>query len=478
MPCQDTPAVKSTYSATVSAPSNLNVVMSAVKAEDDPIPDPEIPGNNLHVFAQRIPIQSYLVAIATGDLVSRKIGPRSRVWAEKEIVDMAAKEFEDTEAFLSTAEELCGKYVWGVFDLLVLPPSFPYGGMENPCLTFVTPTLLAGDKSLVDVIAHEIAHSWAGNLVTNKNFEHFWLNEGFTVFLEQKIIGRLHGEPARHFSAVNGLTELKEVVNNVFGPKSPLTALVVDLEGVNPADSFSIVPYDKGATFLWYLEELVGGPKVFEPFIKSYLEHFKFQSIDTSEFKAFFLEFFSQPKGSELFKDLDLTSIDWETWLYKPGMPPQVPNFDRSLAVPCEKLMERWVKWDEVDEECPFTPTDLEEFTTGQTIEFFALLLQGEPLSIVKLEKMQQLYQMNNVENSEIKFKWIRLGLQGHFEPAVPKAIEMMTEQARMKFLRPLYRDLYQWESHRQGAIEVFHLLKQSYMPVAVYSLEKDLKLS
>lgn len=167
--------------------------MSAV-----PVGEPQTDGNNkIYRFEQKIPIPSYLTAIAVGDIVGKVIGPRSRVWAEKEVVDKAAFEFSETESMVKAAENLLGKYVWGQYDILVLPPSFPYGGMENPCLTFATPTLLAGDKSLANVIAHEIAHSWTGNLVTNKDWEHFWLNEGFTVFVERKILAALQGEEYR-----------------------------------------------------------------------------------------------------------------------------------------------------------------------------------------------------------------------------------------------------------------------------------------
>ena len=204
-------------------------------------------------------LQSYLIAIAGGKLESRKIGPRSHVWSEREYVDKAAHDFAETEIMLQKAEDLCGPYVWGIYDILVLPPSFPYGGMENPCLTFATPTLLAGDRSLASVIAHEIAHSWTGNLVTNSNFEHFWLNEGFTVFTERKIGGRMYGEPMRHFSAMGGWRSLKYSID-IQGHDNPLTALVVDLDGVDPDDAFSVVPYEKGSTFLWYLEDTVGGP--------------------------------------------------------------------------------------------------------------------------------------------------------------------------------------------------------------------------
>ncbi|CAG2055124.1 unnamed protein product [Timema podura] len=286
VPCQDTPSVKVTYTAEITVPSNLVALMSAIKAGE---PTPLDGSRSIYKFEQKVPIPTYLIALAVGALDFRKIGPRSNVWSEKEYVEKAAYEFADTEKMLQTAEEICGPYVWGIYDLLVLPPSFPYGGMENPCLTFVTPTLLldnalvvlsstaedgeievrisvgnlrlkycfennqfnrdqdkmadpalnkftppsnwdppplppdrpleqyiayvlanAGDRSLADVVVHEITHSWTGNLVTNRTFEHFWLNEGFTMFVERKILGRMFGDKYRHFSAIGGLKDLKE----------------------------------------------------------------------------------------------------------------------------------------------------------------------------------------------------------------------------------------------------------------------------
>jgi leukotriene-A4 hydrolase len=209
-PCQDTPSVKVTYTAELTVPRELTALMSAV-----PTGSHEVPNDNskkVFTFEQKVPVPSYLVAIAVGALESRQIGPRSYVWSEKEVIDQAADEFAQTEEMLQTAESLCGPYVWGRYDLLVLPPSFPYGGMENPCLTFVTPTLLAGDRSLANVIAHEICHSWTGNLVTNHNWEHFWLNEGFTVFIERKIASRLVDEKMRHFHCIGGW---KALINSV-----------------------------------------------------------------------------------------------------------------------------------------------------------------------------------------------------------------------------------------------------------------------
>lgn len=311
VPCQDSPAVKFTYKATVKHPQELTALMSAIRLGNE---------TGVTTFEQTVPIPSYLLAIAVGDLYSKRVGPRSHVWAEKDVVDEAAEEFSGTEEFIKTAEAICGPYLWKVYDLLVMPPSFPFGGMENPCLTFVTPTVIAGDKSLVDVVAHEISHSWTGNLVTNKNFEHFWLNEGFTVFVEQKIIGRLRGDQYRDFHALHGLSELKDTIKNQLKDEPELTKLVVDLSNVGPDDAFSTVPYMKGSTFLRYLEDLFGGPDVFEPFLKKYLDKFKYKSILTKDFQQFVYEYFNEKIPDKL------SEVDWDKWLFSPGMPVVIPK--------------------------------------------------------------------------------------------------------------------------------------------------------
>ena len=280
-PCQDSPAVKTTYTANITADSELTVLMSAISEGDNLLAG----GRREWTFRQSVPIPSYLVAFAAGLLSSRKVGPRSTIWAEEQYLDKAGTDFSDTEAMLQAAENLCGPYVWGVYDILVLPPSFAFGGMENPCLTFVTPTLLTGDKSNANVIAHEISHSWTGNLITNCNFEHFWLNEGFTVFIERKIIGRLNGEAERHFMSNLKWKELEEAVYEEFSPDHEFTKLVPSLIGVDPDDAFCRVPYEKGSTFLWYLEERVGGAGIFETFMKDYFKAFSFKSLSSDQFR-------------------------------------------------------------------------------------------------------------------------------------------------------------------------------------------------
>jgi len=322
IPCQDTPGNKVTYNAKISAAKELNVLMSALRDTETV----DLGDKKVHCFRQPVLIPTYLVAIVCGDLQSRQIGPRSHVWAEPDMLDKAAYEFAETESMLATAEEVCGPYVWGVYDLLVLPPSFPFGGMENPCLTFVTPTLIAGDRSLVDVIAHEITHSWTGNLVTNSNFEHFWLNEGFTVFIERKITGRLHGEATRNFSAIGGKKELKYAIETL-GADNQLTCLIPDLSGIDPDDAFSTVPYEKGQTLLWYLEDLVGGVGEFDPFLKSYIANFQYRSITTDDFVTYLKHYFKDtPAASKL------EQVDWDTWFHKPGMPIVFPKYHISSS--------------------------------------------------------------------------------------------------------------------------------------------------
>ncbi|XP_046356909.2 leukotriene A-4 hydrolase-like isoform X2 [Haliotis rufescens] len=467
-PCQDSPAVKFPYSAKVTAPREVTVLMSAVRLGSDPCA-----GDSASLetrFLQEIPIPSYLLAIVAGDIESRKIGPRSKVWSEKEFVDEAAYEFAETEEMLVAAESLMGPYVWSQYDLLVLPPSFPFGGMENPCLTFVTPTLLAGDRSLANVVAHEIAHSWTGNLVTNKTFEHFWLNEGFTKYLERLIVCKLNQTPGyRQFLANEGLVVLQNAVETL--KNGPYTRLVVDLKGVDPDDAFSTVPYEKGFTLLFYLETLLGGPGVFEKFLRSYIEKFTKESIDTQQWKEYLYSYFSDEKSQTA-----LNTVDWDTWFNGQGMPPVIPDYDTSLASACTTLREKWCTASDSDLS-QFNADDLTPLSSMQRREFLSQLLQQPPLSVTKLQKMQEVYDFNSVRNSEIRFRWLRLGLLSHWADAIPRAIQFVTEQGRMKFVRPLYRDMYAWEEARQPAIDNFLAVKDEMHNTTAGLIEKELHL-
>jgi len=274
LPCQDTPTVKATYKANVRCPKGVVAIMSALGNGDEPIAV-HSDGSSTFAFNQPIAMASYLVALAVGQLVSKPVGPRSAVWAEPSVVDAAAFEFVDTEKFIATGEQICGPYQWTRYDILCMPPSFPFGGMENPCLTFATPTLLAGDRSLANVIFHEVAHSWTGNLVTNRTWEHFWINEGWTMFVERKIGAALFGQKFADLDAIEGIAELQEDIDD-FGAEHNFSRLIPNLAGDgDPDDAFSSVPYEKGFALLKHIEHVVGGPKNMDPFIRAYVVRVK-----------------------------------------------------------------------------------------------------------------------------------------------------------------------------------------------------------
>ncbi|XP_050440374.1 leukotriene A-4 hydrolase isoform X2 [Adelges cooleyi] len=461
LPCQDTPSIKSTYSAKITVPKPLMALMSAVPTETVDCGD-----KRQFLFQQTVPVQSYLIAIAVGNLVSKTLSPVSKVWCEPELIDKAAYEFEQTPELLKAAEKVCGPYVWKIYDILVMPPSFPFGGMENPCLTFVTPTLIAGDRSLVNVVAHEIAHSWTGNLVTNCNFEHFWLNEGFTVYVERRINGLLKNESSREFAALEGLEDLRQAVD-VLGSENPLTKLVVDLTGIDPDDAFSTCPYEKGHTFLFWLEKLFGADK-FNLFFKSYVDKFKYKSISTNDFKSYLLSYFQDDDKS--------LQIDWDLWLDTPGMPPIIPHYDTSLQDACVALLERWTKWDESGEE-PFNKSDLIEFETNQTVQFLALLLKVDNMTLSKIKAMQKAYNFNGSRNCEILLRWLRTCIKVKWLEQLEWVFTFINHSGRMKYVRPIYRDLYAWQEVRVQAIENFEKNKTSMMYVCRHTVAKDLHL-
>uniref|UniRef100_A0A8C2H783 Leukotriene A4 hydrolase n=1 Tax=Cyprinus carpio TaxID=7962 RepID=A0A8C2H783_CYPCA len=467
IPCQDSPSVKHTYYAQVSVPKELVALMSAL--HDGQVPDPSDSSRVIYRFRQPVPMPSYLIAIVVGALESRKIGPRSRVWSEKENVDEAAFEFSETETMLKTAESLAGPYVWGQYDLLVMPPSFPYGGMENPCLTFVTPTVLAGDKSLAGVIAHEISHSWTGNLVTNRNWEHFWLNEGHTVYIERMIARCMESEHLRQFKGIGGWKELQESVNQ-FGANNVLTNLVPNLHEVDTDEAFSSVPYEKGFALLYHLEELLGGPEVFMGFVKSYIQLFAYGTVTTEEWKNYLFTYFKDKVDI-------LNKVDWNAWMHTPGMAPVKPKYDTTMADACTALCQRWVKAKEEDL-ASFTEEDVKKLNSPQLIEFMALLLQEEPLPLSHVKKMQEVYQLNSVKNAEVRFRWLRICVRAHWEEAVPLALKMATEQGRMKFTRPLFKEVYNFSKYSDKALNTFKENRGALHPVTAMLVAKDLKIN
>jgi leukotriene-A4 hydrolase len=440
VPCQDTPRVRVSYSAAVTVPEKLTVVMSAGPAGDR---RGEAPGTRTFLFEMPQPIPPYLLAIAAGDLQSRDLSPRARVWAEPEMVDKAAHEFAEVEQMIETAERLFGPYEWDRYDMLVLPPAFPYGGMENPRMTFLTPTVIAGDRSLVDVIAHELAHSWTGNLVTNATMDHFWLNEGFTTWAERRILDALHGEEASALRWAIGQKALDESVAR-FGADSPLTKLRTDLRGVDPDDAFSSIPYEKGALFVTAIERHAGRER-FERFMRQYIQTFRFTSITSEEFLAF------------LNRELPGTAaaVKTDVWLYETGMPSNAPAFKS------EKLDNLTAAAEAFAGGRRPTPQQTAEWDSSELLVF----LQHLPRRLDRgsLGWLDRNFELTQRGNYEILVEWLTIAAGSDYEPVLDRVREVLLEVGRMKYLRPLYSALGKHPRTRALAGEIYERGKSSY---------------
>lgn len=470
-PAFDTPSVKSTFTANIRSP--LPVVFSGISADSKT--------DGLYQFEQKIPIPAYLVGIASGDLVSASIGPRSTVYTEPFRLKDAQWEFDgDVENFIKTAESIIFPYEWGTYDILINVNSYPYGGMESPNMTFATPTLIAHDKSNIDVIAHELAHSWSGNLVTNCSWNHFWLNEGWTVYLERRIVGKLHGESMRHFSALIGLTDLKNSIDSMSNPDRFSTLVQCLNDGTDPDEAFSSVPYEKGFNLLFYLENKLGGIKEFDPFIKHYFKKYSKKSLDTFEFLDTLYAFY--PNKKEV-----LDSVDWETWLFKPGMPP-VQKFDTTLADNVYSLANKWINAanDGLSKDqllASFQSSDVSEFNANQIVLFLETLTtinQGK-FNWSKYpdvaELLLQIYHEStkDSQNAEVIFKVYKFATLANLSSYYQILANWLGTVGRMKFVRPGYRLLNLVD--RDLALVTFERFKDTYHPICRSLVKQDLGL-
>ncbi|MEK7388917.1 MAG: M1 family metallopeptidase [Elusimicrobiota bacterium] len=432
LPCQDSATARVTYDAQVLAPAPLTAVMGAGPLGTG---DGDA-GRRVFRFRMPQPIPSYLFALAIGELEGRDLSPRSRVWAEPATIAAAAEEFSGTEAMIQSAESLFGPYDWERFDMLVLPPSFPYGGMENPRMTFLTPTLLAGDRSQVAVVAHELAHSWTGNLVTNATAEHFWLNEGFTVWAERRILRALRGDEAAALAWGIGQKDLEEALERFEG-KPALTCLRTHLEGVDPDEAFSVVPYEKGARFVVALERAVGEER-FDRFVKDYMKTFRFQSITTERFCAFV---------EASFPGL-LTNINADAWLNEPGMPASAPRFvSRNLEM-LSSLAQGWKDGIRPD------PGLIGRWTPDEIIIYLQRL--PREMSHEECAWLDGALSLTGRGNHEILTQWLCIAASSGYEPAFDRVRRLLTRVGRMKYVRPLYQALGRTEAGRRIAHEIF----------------------
>lgn len=440
VPCQDSPGIRFTYDARVQVPQGLLPLMSASnpQAKND---------SSVYTFSQKNPISSYLLALAVGDLEFRSLGANCGVYAERVSIDTCAYEFADLQKMIGAAETLYGPYRWGRYDLLVLPPSFPFGGMENPCLTFCTPTILAGDRSLTTLVAHELAHSWSGNLATNATWNDFWLNEGFTVYFENRIMESLYGSSYSDMQKLLGMDDLKEDLADL-GDSSEDTHLKLNLTGRDPDDGVTSIAYEKGNLLLRLIESKVGREK-WDAFLKSYFERHAFQTVTTEQFIA-------EYQSELIIGDSSLAkAIDIQRWVYGPGVPDDAPTLIS------ERFEKAKAEADRFAHGAKAKALSIKDYTTYEWMKFLNTL--PEDLSAEQMTELDTAFGFSKQGNSEVLYAWLKHVVKSKYQPAYPVLEHFLVNTGRRKFCKPLYALLIETPDGKAQAQAIFAKASGNY---------------
>ncbi|KAL4466746.1 hypothetical protein ABPG74_010343 [Tetrahymena malaccensis] len=464
-PFQDSPYIKSTYSANVTVQDPINIFLSANLTSK--IPHPTLKNYSIYSFRMDIPIPSYLFTIVAGNVVLQMIGERTGVISEPTHIQAYANELSDLELYLQTLENYTIPYTWGNYQIVILPPSFPFGGMENPLVTFASPSIIVGDKSGVSVAIHEIAHSWFGNLVTLLNWRNVWINEGLTVYLERQANLILGGEDNYLINSYVGNNTLMDDMNG-YGLDSNYTSLHPFVKGTNPDDSFSNIPYEKGFQFVTYLETVVGR-EFLQGFLRSYLQKFKFQSIDHVTFREYFTEYLllnNPRKASKI-----LSKIDWNAWINGVGLPPVILNFTTPIVPETQQLAKDYISLNGTA-----SPSNVDFFNqislNAKTIFLQYLYDNLSSVNVAIIQRIDSDYQLSNSTNMELQWRWYRVTIKVGYNANIEQIHQFLGSIGRLKMISPVYQALVD-SNQKALAQQYFNEYQSFYHPIAVIAIKK-----
>lgn len=456
-PCFDTPAVKSTYTATIRVPDGMTVLMSASRSSYSKL-------DRIFQFSMEFPVPSYLVALVAGELQHVDVGPRSRVWAEPCLLSCAVKKLGGSvERWLGVAEDLFGPYLWGRCDIVFLPPSFPIVAMENPCLTFIIASILESSEFLLIDVIHEIAHGWFGNAVTNATWEEMWLSEGLATYAQRRITTEAYGEAFTCLETVVRLDALHRQLR-LLGDNNPVSKLQVKFEpGVNPSTLMNLFTYEKGFCFVSYLSELSGDVRRFDAFLKDYISEFKFQSVVAQDLISYFLRCFPELQDAAV---PHREGLEFERWLSGCGPPPFEPDLSAGGALigPVQELCDLWRSGEPPDQQA-LANFDLSAWSTFQVVLFLDRMLDHSPLPHEVMARLSACYSSLFDElNAEVQIRWLQMVVRNTFYPDLPRVRTFLHKHTSRMYTVPLYEDLVAGVM-KCVAVEIFYQTQRRLHP-------------